>query len=82
MVKKHYAQTMSIVDYILKLYKEPITFLGKDLVGVELPHDDALIIILNVSRSEIWRVLIDMGSSYSITFMSAFKQRESTCGNS
>lgn len=70
----YYAQTINIIDYIIKCYKEPLIISDEDLVGVELPHNDTTIITLNVSRVGIKWIFIDMGICYNITMFSALKQ--------
>ena len=53
-----------------------ITFTPDDLQGVELPHNDALIVTITVGTSDVRRVLIDAGSSAEVMFHSTFKALE------
>ncbi|XP_019260504.1 PREDICTED: uncharacterized protein LOC109238489 [Nicotiana attenuata] len=43
-----------------------ITFIEEDANGLQLPHNDALVISLNVLDFKIKRVLVDLGSSSNI----------------
>ncbi|KAG7536468.1 Ribonuclease H-like superfamily [Arabidopsis suecica] len=47
---------------------EPISFTKDDLVGVDLPHNDPLVVELIVSNSRVTRVMIDTGSSVDLIF--------------
>ncbi|XP_062093990.1 uncharacterized protein LOC133800026 [Humulus lupulus] len=49
-----------------------ITFTDDDLKGVHLPHDDPLVISLQVDHCQLGRVLIDEGSGVDILFWEAF----------
>ncbi|XP_075492521.1 uncharacterized protein LOC142530579 [Primulina tabacum] len=51
-----------------------ISFGPKDLKGVNLPHNDALIIQAMVSNYDIMRVFVDSGSSVNVIFKEAFAQ--------
>lgn len=52
----------------------PITFLEKDVKGVQQPHDDALVLTLVITNYKTHRVLIDSGSSANILYLMAFEQ--------
>lgn len=45
-----------------------IMFTNENEVGVNYPHDDALVITLSVGPSEVNKILIDTGSSADIIF--------------
>ena len=49
-----------------------ITFSDSDLEGCQHPHDDPLVIRVNVANKTVHRVLVDNGSSADIIFASAF----------
>ena len=49
-----------------------ITFINKDLRGLHLPHDDALVISSNIANFNIQKILIDNGSSTDILFILVF----------
>ena len=51
-----------------------ISFGPKDLEGVEIPHDDVLIIKAVIANYAIARTFIDTGSSVNIIFKKAFDQ--------
>ncbi|XP_062118774.1 uncharacterized protein LOC133832448 [Humulus lupulus] len=51
-----------------------ITFTDDDLKGVHLPHDDPLVISLQVDHCQLGRVLIDGGSGVDILFWEAFQK--------
>ncbi|XP_062080621.1 uncharacterized protein LOC133785393 [Humulus lupulus] len=49
-----------------------ITFTEDNLQGVHLPHDDPLVISLQVDRCQLGRVLVDGGSGVDILFWEVF----------
>ncbi|XP_042404632.1 uncharacterized protein LOC121994772 [Zingiber officinale] len=51
-----------------------ISFGSQDLEGLELPHDDALIIKAVIVNSHVARVFVGTGSSVNILFMFAFEE--------
>ncbi|XP_062076025.1 uncharacterized protein LOC133780169 [Humulus lupulus] len=51
-----------------------ITFTEDDLRGVHLPHDDPLVISLQVDHCQLGRVLVDGGSGVDILFWEAFQK--------
>ncbi|GFY80843.1 hypothetical protein Acr_01g0006520 [Actinidia rufa] len=50
----------------------PITFNNYNLRGLQLPHDDALVISAVIANFNVQRILVDNGISTSILFISAF----------
>uniref|UniRef100_A0A2N9J3I5 Integrase catalytic domain-containing protein n=1 Tax=Fagus sylvatica TaxID=28930 RepID=A0A2N9J3I5_FAGSY len=52
----------------------PITFTKEDARKVVHPHDDALVVILEIAGYSTRRVLIDNGSSADIIYLTAFQQ--------
>ena len=52
----------------------PITFTEEDAHKVFHPHDDALVIPLEIAGYSTRRILIDNGSSADIIYLSAFQQ--------
>ncbi|XP_042396711.1 uncharacterized protein LOC121986842 [Zingiber officinale] len=53
-----------------------LSFGPADLEGLELPHDDALIIKAIIANSRVARVLVDTGSSVNILFRTAFEEMQ------
>ncbi|XP_042396506.1 uncharacterized protein LOC121986617 [Zingiber officinale] len=51
-----------------------ISFRPQDLEGLELPHDDALIIKAIIANSLVARVFVDTGSSVNVLFRSTFEE--------
>lgn len=49
--------------------RQQLSFLEKDLQGVETPHNNALVITLKISTWDIKRVLINPGSSSEIMYI-------------
>ena len=45
-----------------------LTFTDKDMVGVDTPHNDALVLSVHISMFEVKRFLIDPGSSSEIMY--------------
>ncbi|XP_062073918.1 uncharacterized protein LOC133778109 [Humulus lupulus] len=50
-----------------------IAFTDDDLQGVHLPHDDPLVISLQVDHCQLGRVIVDRGSGVDILFWEAFQ---------
>ncbi|XP_058219448.1 uncharacterized protein LOC131330008 [Rhododendron vialii] len=50
-----------------------ISFTKKDLDSVQLPHNDALVVTLHIGTFNVWRVLVDQGSSAEVMYYSLFK---------
>ncbi|XP_056858128.1 uncharacterized protein LOC130507431 [Raphanus sativus] len=47
---------------------QPITFSSDDTLGVHLPHNDPLLVVLGIDKYDVTKVLIDTGSSVDIIF--------------
>ncbi|XP_019086824.1 PREDICTED: uncharacterized protein LOC109127059 [Camelina sativa] len=54
----------------------PITFDGKDLEGLDLTHNDPLVVELLIGESEVTRILIDTGSSVNVIFRDVLAKME------
>ena len=52
----------------------PIVFTEQDLQAVRLPHQDPLVVKLQVDKTILGRVLIDGGSSAEVLFWDAFQK--------
>lgn len=51
-----------------------ISFNDDDLEHIQLPHDDALVIIGLVANREVYLILVDNGSSTDILFFKAIEK--------
>ena len=54
--------------------EEPITFTEEDTQGVQFPHNDAVVVSLNIANYDVRRILVDNGSSADILFYDAFSR--------
>ena len=52
--------------------KDEITFSKADLHGINHPHDDPIVIFLNIFNYDVRQVLIDNRSSIDVLFYDAF----------
>ncbi|GAV80116.1 LOW QUALITY PROTEIN: hypothetical protein CFOL_v3_23578, partial [Cephalotus follicularis] len=69
---KAYAREALIVDQPLKKTKtinQVITFSEEDMEGVKFPHDDPMVVTVDIANFEVRRVLIDNGNSVNILKM-------------
>ncbi|GMN69985.1 hypothetical protein TIFTF001_039030 [Ficus carica] len=53
-----------------------ITFHSSEATSLSRPHDDALVLTLNVSNCEVGRILVDNGSSADVLFLSTLREME------
>ena len=53
--------------------REVISFSEKDMEGVNQPHDDAVVLSLKINAHRVERVLVDIGSSADILYLTALK---------
>ncbi|PON58367.1 hypothetical protein PanWU01x14_167590 [Parasponia andersonii] len=51
----------------------PFAFTQQDLATMHLPHDDPLVIKLQIDSVMVGKVLVDSGSSVDVLFLSTFK---------
>ncbi|XP_021738237.1 uncharacterized protein LOC110704737 [Chenopodium quinoa] len=51
-----------------------ILFTAEDYRGLVYPHDDLLVIVTGIANHNVWRTLVDGGSSANILFRGAFDQ--------
>ena len=54
--------------------EEPITFTEEDAQGVQFPHNDVVVIFLNIANYDVRRILVDNRSSADILFYNAFSR--------
>ena len=55
-----------------------ITFTDADAIGVRFPHNDALVITIQMGNCRMARVLINIGSSVNIIYGEALNRMEET----
>ncbi|XP_070043948.1 uncharacterized protein [Nicotiana tomentosiformis] len=67
-----------LIKHSKRLREDDITFTEKDTNGLLLPHNDALVISLNVLDFKIKRVLVDPGSSANIIKWRVLEQAKLT----
>ena len=60
--------------------EEPITFTEEDAQGVQFPHNDAVVVSLNIANYDVHRILVDNESSADILFYDAFSRRSALGG--
>ena len=66
-----------MVEHLAKLSRKEntvISFTNDEARRLIHPHMDALVVTLSVANGKVFRILIDMGSSVDILFVSAFRQ--------
>ncbi|XP_070034870.1 uncharacterized protein [Nicotiana tomentosiformis] len=71
-------KTKVSITHSKRLREDDITFTEEDVDGLLLPHNDALIISLNVLDFKIKRVLVDPGSSANIIQWRVLEQAKLT----
>ena len=57
-----------------RLESDDITFSERDANEIKQPHDDLLVIVLEIEGFNTKRVLVDNGSSVDIMYMTAYQQ--------
>ncbi|XP_058189394.1 uncharacterized protein LOC131306978 [Rhododendron vialii] len=68
---------VNTIDRPSKIQKKeeiPIIFSEEDLKGIQIPHDDPLVITIVIANYLTRRVLIDSGSSADILYLHAYDQ--------
>ncbi|XP_058220674.1 uncharacterized protein LOC131330925 [Rhododendron vialii] len=60
----------------LKTLERPwsITFTDRDLQCIQTPHNDALVVTVQILTHSVKRVLVDQGSSAEVMYLSLFKE--------
>ena len=61
--------------------EEPIAFTEEDAQGVQFPHNDVVVVSLNIADYDVRRILVDNGSSADILFYSAFSRMAALGGH-
>ena len=54
--------------------KESITFTEEDAQRIQFPHNDMIVVILNIADYDVYRILIKNESSTNILFYDAFSK--------
>ncbi|XP_041026886.1 uncharacterized protein LOC121267075 [Juglans microcarpa x Juglans regia] len=74
--KARYKEVFNAVKGVSRLQRRTggvaITFDERDAKGILHPHDDALVVMMQVANFRTQRILIDNGSSADILFRDAF----------
>ncbi|XP_070045123.1 uncharacterized protein [Nicotiana tomentosiformis] len=71
-------KTKVSIPHRKRLWQDDITFTEEDADGLMLPHNDVLVISLNVLDFKIKRVLVDLGSSSNIIHWRVLEQAKLT----
>ncbi|XP_070046419.1 uncharacterized protein [Nicotiana tomentosiformis] len=71
-------KTKVLITQSKRLREDAITFMEEDADGLLLPHNDALVISLNMLDFKIKRVLVDPGSSSNIIQLRVLEQAKLT----
>jgi hypothetical protein len=73
--RKAYArQVHNIIPKNVRLNDQIISFSEEDARGTHQPHDDALVITINIAGFTTRRVMVDNGSSADILYLPAYQQ--------
>ena len=77
-IKAHRKKALQPVAAILSddPSEHSITFHSNVATNLSRLHDDALVLTLNVSNSEVSKILIDNGSSANVLFLSTLREME------
>ncbi|GMN66685.1 hypothetical protein TIFTF001_035745 [Ficus carica] len=77
-VKSHRRRAMQPIAAILPddPVEHSITFHSSETTNLSRPHDDALVLTLNVSSCEVGRILVDNRSSADVLFLSTLIEME------
>ncbi|KAJ4974094.1 hypothetical protein NE237_007268 [Protea cynaroides] len=76
--RKAYAQSVKSTEWPGKRARtgDFLTFSDEDLCGLELPHEDAIVITLRIEDSDVHKIMVDTGSSADIIYWQAFQGME------
>ncbi|GMN36611.1 hypothetical protein TIFTF001_042473 [Ficus carica] len=77
-VKSHRRKATQPIAMILfdNPIEHSITFYRSEATSLSRPHDDALVLTLNVLNCEVGRILVDNGSSTDVLFLSTLREME------
>ncbi|XP_024171569.1 uncharacterized protein LOC112177507 [Rosa chinensis] len=51
-----------------------ISFSAADTIGIQFPHQDALVVSTQIADALVWGIMVDAGSSADVIFWEAFEQ--------
>ncbi|XP_043697254.1 uncharacterized protein LOC122648048 [Telopea speciosissima] len=74
--RKQHAQNVLQTEATVKKRRTDyhITFTNEDLIDIQSPHDDALVIKMVIANCTVGRILVDNGSSTDILYYDAFEK--------
>ncbi|XP_043714981.1 uncharacterized protein LOC122663369 [Telopea speciosissima] len=78
--RKNHARMVGLTETTSKKRKaeQQITFSDEDLVDIQLPHDNALVVKMIVTNCSVARILVDNGSFVNILYYDAFLKMQLT----
>lgn len=65
---------VTIVDSLHSFGLRPISFNDSDMLKIQSPHFDPLVISVWICNSQVYRVLTDRGSSMGVLFNDTFRR--------
>ncbi|KAJ4957277.1 hypothetical protein NE237_014060 [Protea cynaroides] len=76
--RKAYARSVKSTEWPGKRARtgDFLTFSDEDLCGLELPHEDAIVITMRIEDSDVHKIMVDTGSSVDIIYWQAFQCME------
>ena len=57
---------------------ETVSFDKDDLEGIQVPHNDALVVLARIANWRVRRVMVDTGASVDILFNHCYEQIKHT----
>ncbi|GMN64235.1 hypothetical protein TIFTF001_033319 [Ficus carica] len=77
-IKSHRRKAIQLIATILPddPTENSITFHSSKATNLSRPHNDALVLTLNVPNCEVGRILVDNGSSADVLFLSTLREIE------
>ncbi|GAA0166191.1 hypothetical protein LIER_21405 [Lithospermum erythrorhizon] len=71
--RKGYARRLIYaIDQAPAIKGDPVIFTDEELIGIEFPHDDRVVIAPVIANFMVERMLVDRGSSVDILYISTF----------
>lgn len=77
-IKSHRRKALHLIATILSdnPTEHSIIFHSSEASNLSRPHDDVLVLTLNVSNCEVGQILVDIGSSADVLFLSTLREME------